>query len=181
MPQQFVKNPMDQFEPEKLPVGWPWRLLSVASILFLGSIFVYFGLVFGYGPYLESQIEKADAEIQTLTDAISKEDQEKFIQFYSQLSNLKSLLDGHIFSSKIFPQLEKITNKKVYFNAASIKVESKIMELDGVADSYAVLGEQLEAFNQTKEISRYILNQSQTEEGVVRFKATLYLNDSIIK
>lgn len=181
MPQQFVKNPFDQFEPEKLPVGWPWRLLSVALILFLGSIFVYFGLVFGYGPYLESQIKKADNEIQALTDTVSKEDQEKFIQFYSQLSNLKSLLDGHIFSSNIFPQLEKITNKKVYYSAVNIKIEGRVMELDGVADSYAVLGEQLEAFNQTKEISRYILNQSQAEEGVVRFKVTLYLNDSLIK
>ena len=172
---------MDQFEPEKLPVGWPWRLLSVALILFLASIFIYLGLIFGYGPYLESQIAKADVEIKTLTDTVSKDDQERFIQFYSQLSNLESLLNNHILSSKIFPQLEKISNKKVYFNIANIKVENKLMELDGVADSYAVLGEQLEAFNQTKEISRYILNQSQAEEGAVRFKVTLYLNDSLIK
>ena len=181
MPQQFAQNPLNQFESEQLPVGWPWRLLSVSFIIFLVAILTYFGLAVGYSPYLNSRIEKKEAEIDQLAQSVSKEDRDKFIGFYSQLSNLKDLLDNHIFTSRIFPQLEKITNKKVYFIVANLKAQTNELELEGIADNYGILGEQLEAFNQLEGVSSYILNQSRVEEGAVRFKATLKLKNQILR
>ncbi len=181
MPQQFAQNPLNQFEPEKLSVGWPWRLLSVSFIIFLIILLTYFGLVIGYEPYLNSRIEQKETEINNLAQTVSNEDRDKFIGFYSKLDNLKNILDNHIFSSKIFPQLERITNKKVYYSGVSLKIPTREFEVDGVAENYGVLGEQLESFAQLSEVERYILNQSRIEEGAVRFKATLIFKDALFK
>lgn len=181
MPPQFTQNPLNQFESENLPVGWPWRFFSVSLIIFLAAVLVFVGLSLGYEPYLNSQIRETDAKIDQLLGIVPKEDQEKFAQFYSQLANLKSILDEHILSSKIFSWLEKITNQKVYYNNLNLRVPEKELELEGFADSYGVLGEQLEAFDQAPEIERYLMNQSQTSGNLVQFKATLKLKDAVLK
>ena len=181
MPQQFVQNPLEQFEPERLPVGWPWRFFSVSLIIFSATLLLYLGLVFGYKPFLNSSIQKKDAEISKISQTVTKEDQEQFIKFYSQLANLKLLLDNHSVSSKVFPALEQMTNKKVFYKSANLKVPERELELDGVAESYGVLSEQLEAFNKSDGVERFILGQSQAGESGVQFKATLKLKANLLK
>lgn len=181
MPQPISQKLLNQYEPENLPVGWPWRFFSVSLMIFLAAVLVFLGLSLGYEPYLNSQIKETDAQIDQLLGIVSGEDQEKFAQFYSQLANLKSILDEHILSSKIFPLLEKITNQKVYYNNLNLRVPEKELELEGFADSYEVLGEQLEAFDQAPEIERYLMNQSQASGNLVQFKATLKLKDAVLK
>lgn len=180
-PRQFTQNPLNQFESENLPVGWPWRFFSASLIIFFAVLLVYLGLVFGYQPYLRSQIQEMDNQINQLLGTVSKEDQENFTQFYSQLVNLKSLLDNHAESSKLFPLLEKITNKKVYYTNLNLRIPERELELEGLTESYAVLGEQLESFNQSNEIDRYLLNQSQLSGNLVQFKATLKLKAGLLK
>ena len=181
MPQQFNQNPLNQFESEQLAVGWPLRFFSISLVIFSAAILFYLGLVFGYETFLNSKIESIDDEINQLVGAVSKEDQEKFADAYSKIANIKNLLESHAQSSKLFPLLERITNKKVYYTTANLKVPEQELELEGTADSYNVLAEQLESFNQTAEISRYILNQSQFNADAVQFKVTLKLKDSVLK
>ena len=144
VPQQFIKNPLDQFEAERLPVGWPWRFFSVSLIIFLATLLTYLGLLFGSEPYLNSQLGKKEELINQLAEKISADDREKFTQFYSQLFNLKNLLDNHVKPSQIFALLEKTADKKVYYRSALIKIPEKELNLDGVADSYETLASQLE-------------------------------------
>ncbi|MDO8429917.1 MAG: hypothetical protein Q7S73_00945 [bacterium] len=181
MPQQFIQNPLNQFEPERLPVGWPWRMFTVSLIILFASVLTYFGLVFGYEPFLNSKIQAADSELTGLSKVITKEDRDQLAQFYSQLVNLKNLLDNHIISSKLFPLLEKITNQKVYYRNANFNVTEGKLELEAVAQSFNVLSEQLESFNLAEEIERYIVNQAQLSEGTVSFKATLKVKSNFLK
>ena len=178
---KFVQNPLNQFESEQLPSGWPSRFFSVSLVIFSAVFLGYLGLVFGYEPFLRSKIEDQDQAINQLVGAISKEEQEKFTNAYSKIINLKNLLDKHVKSSKIFPLLGQITNKKVVYTGANLKVPEKELELEGIADSYNSLAEQLESFNQTEAVSRYLLNQSQLTSGAVQFKATLKLKDTVLK
>lgn len=180
MPQQFLQNPMNQFERESLPVGWPWRFFMVSFVIFLVSILSYLGLAFGYNPYLNSEIAKKDGEINQLSGAVSKENQDKFIQIYSQMINIKSLLDSHIFSSNVLSLLEQRTHPKVYFTGVNLKSPERELELDGIAASFSVLAEQLEIFAQTKDIEKYTLGQSQLNGDVVQFRITLKLNKSTL-
>ena len=181
MPQQFVQNPLEQFEPEKLPVGWPWRFFSVSLIIFSATLLLYLGLAFGYKPFLNSSIKEKDDEMGKLSQTVNKQDQEQFIKFYSQLANLKILLDSHSVSSKVFSALEQMTNQKVFYKSANLKVPERELELDSVAESYGVLSEQLEAFNKSGGVERLTLGQSQAGEGGVQFKATLKLKADLFK
>lgn len=180
MPQQFVQNPMNQFEAENLPVGWPWRFFMVSFIIFLMSILVYLGLVFGYEPYLAGQIAQKDTEIEQRAATVSKEDQDRFIQIYSKVINIKSLIDNHLFSSNVLLMLEKATHPKIYYTGLSLKMLDRELELDGAAESFSALSEQLEAFAQTKGVERYSLTQSQLSGDTVQFKVSLKLSRDIL-
>lgn len=181
MPKQLTQNPLEQFEPERLPVGWPWRLFSVSFIIFLAVLLVYFGLVFGYEPFLRSQIEKKDAEIAELGKAVRKEDQENFSKFYSKLLNLQNLLSSHAIPSKLFPFLERATHPRVYYAGANLKVPERELQLDGIADSYGSLGEQLAVFDRSADVERLVMNQSQLGSGGVQFRLTLKLKNELLK
>ncbi len=180
MPQQFVQNPMDQFAPENLAVGWPWRFFTVSFVVFLASLLAYLGLVFGYEPFLTNQISAKDQEIAQRVASVPKADQDKFIQIYSQIINVKSLVDSHIFSSNALALLESATHPRVYFTSLNMKVSDRELDLDGVAESFPVLSEQLQIFAQTPGIENYSLIQSQLNGTAVQFKASLKLSKDLL-
>ena len=180
MAQQFVQNPMNQFEAERLPVGWPWRFFMFAFIVFLASILVYLGLVFGYEPFLNNQINAVDQQISQASAVVPQADQNKFVQVYSQIINLQSLTANHVFASNSLKLLETVTDPQVYFTGATLKTDQRTLDLDGVAASFPVLAEQLEAFAESKQIDRYTLVQSQLNGGAVQFKVSLTLNTALL-
>ncbi len=180
MPQQFVQNTMDRFQGERLPVGWPWRFLMVSFVIFLTSILVYLGLAFGYKPFLNRAIKEKDAQIFEQASSLKKEDQEKLIQVYSQMINIKGLLDGHIFPSGIFSLLEQKTHPKVYFMGVDFKSSGRALELDGLAANFSVLSEQLEIFAKSPEIEKYTLRQSQQSGDLIQFQIALELSNGAL-
>lgn len=176
---QYSQNVSDQImKSGGANSGLPWRLFLFSFIVFFLSILTYFGLAFGYSGYLEAQIATKDEEIKELTKKISPESQNIFVDFYSRLSNYKSIFDGHIYNAKIFPTLEKITIPSVYYTNVDLDVASKTMVLSGSASDFESLSKQLALFDQESKvkdplIQGYILNQSRMVEGVVNFRATL--------
>ncbi len=164
---------------EKLSVGWPWRLLSFSFLIILAAGVIYFGLAFGYKNFLNNRIGDIDAEIEQLSESIPEEQQEKLIKFYGQLANLQNLLNKHIISSNIFPILEKNTNQGVFYNSAELKMNDRRLVLDGVANSYQVLSQQLEAFNRVPDIEKVIVNESYLSNGRVVFRLFLILSDKL--
>lgn len=182
MPQQFVQNPLNQFESERLPVGWPWRLFATAFAIFLTTTLSYIGITFGYQPYLRDQIQQKTNEIEQLSATIPKADQEQFVNFYSQLVNLKGILDNHVLASTFFSFLEKVTHPRVYFSNASMKLREGELELSGLAESYTTVAEQLEVLNQAPEIDRFVINQAQLGEGnLIGFKVAIRLKKDSLK
>lgn len=175
------QNITEQFRPEKPPLGAPTRLLTFSFIFLLIAIFSYLGLEFGYKAYLDSRIQETDEQIRQLTSTVSKEDQDKFIVFYSQLANFKKILDGHVSASSLFGLLERITSKKVFYSNLDLRVGTRELILDGIANSYSVLAEQLAGFDQEASIESYLLNQSQFSDGRVQFKAALKLQEGVLK
>lgn len=180
MPQQFLQNSTAQFGPERLSVGWPWRFFTASFAVFLISVLVYFGLVFGYGPFLEKRIAEKEQQIADSSAVISKEAQDKFSQLYSQIINLKSILDNHVFPSSVIALLERTTHPKVYFIGLNFKAQERELELDGIAANFNVLAEQLESYSQADGIEGYTLTQSQFSDNSVQFKAVLKLSKSLL-
>jgi len=176
------QNLAAQFRPETLPVGWPWRLFSFSAILFALALFSFFGLEYGYVPYLDKEIKKQDQLLAELNNSIPSEQRDSFVLFYSQLSNLKNVLNGHLSASGVFAQiLEKDTHPKVYFSTAGLSVPERKLVIEGFAASYGVLSEQLAAFDKDPLIERYLLEQSQYSDGLVQFKVDLTLATKVFK
>lgn len=151
----------------------------VTLALFASSVLAYIGLAFGYGPYLNSQIEEKKNELSQL--AISREDRQVLGQAFSLLANLENILNNHVLSSKLFPVLERMTNQRVYYTNANLKVPQRELELRGFAESYEVLAQQLTAYDQAAEVESYTLNEAQFSQNLVSFRVSLKLSADLLK
>ena len=163
----------EQFVTENIPVGFPWRLFTFSLILFLFSVFVFFGLKFGYASYLTNQTSVLDKKIQDLGNRVSVEDQARFIGFYSQLANLKKILDRHGFPGNVFNFLEKQTVGEVFYTDADFAATDSGLILKGFAASSEVLVAQLTIFDRSPEVADVFLNQTNADRGGVAFTLTL--------
>jgi lipopolysaccharide export LptBFGC system permease protein LptF len=159
MPQ--YTNTLEQFRtPEKLPVGWPWRLLVFALIVFAFMVAIYFGMVFGYTPYLNSQANSLDKQINSLSQSVNQEQQKNLANFYSQLINVQTLLASHQNPSKLFDFLEKNTNQNVYYQSLELAAAEKTLKLTGNASDYNILVQQLELFRRDPRVESVFLDSS---------------------
>lgn len=163
----------------KITVGWPWRLFIFSLIFFSVFLSAYFGLRFGYRGYLQSQIDKKDQEIAALAQSVPQEEQRTLLKFYNQLSNLQEILGSHVESTKLFNFLQKNTNQKVFYNTLNLSVAEKKISLDGVASSFDVLAQQLEAFKRAPEVERLLMSQADNKDGKVNFRLVLFVKPEL--
>jgi len=178
---QYNQNIAEQFlEPEKLPVGWPWRLLLFSVFLFALILFIYLGMIWGYQPYLAKEKVSLNKQIDQIGGTISQADRDNFVNFYSQLINLQGLLENHVSGSSIFDFLERNTNQQVYFNEATVTVTDHFLRLGGVARSYDNLVSQMVAFEQAPETARVVLEQSQVSNNGISFLMDVYFKPMLL-
>ncbi|MCP6720198.1 MAG: hypothetical protein KJI72_02675 [Patescibacteria group bacterium] len=174
-------NLKEQFVSEAIPVGLPWRLLIFSLILFGFSLFVFFGLRFGYNSYIDTRTGDLDEKIGNLSGQVSQEEQQSFINFYSQLVNLKKVLDRHDFTASIFSFLEKNTLGKISYIDADFTVLDSSLTLKGAAASSESLINQLTLFDESLEVDRVVLNQMNSSKDGVTFGVTLFFNPDFFK
>lgn len=163
----------EEFASESGTLGLPWRLVLFSAFLFVLAIFVYLGIRFGYHKYLESQINAYDEKMNQLATEVSESDQESFVNFYSQLVNLKKALEATRFSSNIFSFLERTTLSTVYFDEAKLKQEDNMLELGGEALSTEVLVQQLQVWNDAPEVVKVVLSDTSLGLNRVSFNGTI--------
>jgi len=166
---------------QEAAVGWPWRFFLFSLLVALTAVVVWLGLAFGYKPFLQGQIEAAEAALSQLSQTIPQKEQENFIAFYSQLVNLQTLLKNHIFASKIFPFLQNNTNRLVYYTLLDLRLPERRLGLEGVAANYLVFSQQLQAFAAAPEVESLIVNDSNALEGQVKFRLSLILIPGLFK
>ena len=129
-----------------------------SATIFAISLFVYFGLAFGYRPYLESEVKRLSNQIQSFAQQVPLEEQKKIIAFYSQLANLRTLLENHVVISPLFPWLEESTQANIYFTKLNLTVQSEQAVMSGVARSVSDLAEQLAIFRERPEVKRVVFS-----------------------
>jgi len=145
----------------RVPVRAPGvsgQLLMLTSLLFFISLASYVGLDYGYKPYLENEIQKLDESIAKYTAQVSPADQTNLINFYSQLSNLKTLLSGHVFGSRFFEWIEKYTQINVSIQNLSFNAAQGTINISGLAKSIDDIGEQVFVFSQLPEVKKINLS-----------------------
>jgi len=169
----------NQFATETPAAGLPWRLMIFAIIFFAFSIFVYFGIRFGYESFLTARKDKLVKDTAALAKQISSDDQNQFVNFYSQIFNMKKVLANHEFSANIFNFFENKVAYGVYFTNAIYNAANLRLDIDGVALSNAALVQQLSVLDASPEVSEAVLTQMKYDEvGHVIFGIKLKFKDT---
>lgn len=177
---QYTRSVNENFLNNKLAVGWPRRMFIFTSAMFLAAVFTYLGLAFGYKPYLQNSVSDIESKLNSLALQISPENQKNFIRFYSQISNLKSLLAKHVTTSELFPLLEASTHQKVVYSSTTLIPGEYTLRIEGFAESYEVLAAQLTLFEQAPWVKKVILDSSSLSGKTVKFGARLIIKNEAV-
>jgi hypothetical protein len=171
---------------EHLPTKLPWRIFSFSFIIFIGLLAIYAGIEFGYKPYLNSRIKSLDQKIAALTQSINEEQQNNLINFYSQLVNLKDLINSHIITSNFFELLEKNTYPEVYYTGLTLGIKEKEVKIEGLSPNYELLTKEMALLAKLPEVERIFLESSNYEEiskemKGVKFTLRIFLTPQFFK
>jgi hypothetical protein len=181
MADERIANALNRMPKESLPTsGGPWKLLYFMGMVFLVFLLTYIGLAFGYSNFLKARIATTTKNIEALVaEDPTAGKQEEFLAFQAQLINLKGVLDKHGSTTKVLKLLEAHTNSRIQYTGLNFSFADKKVEVQGIAPSFEILAEQLQAYATTKEIVRQELGNSRVKEGgAVNFTVVLYLSPS---
>lgn len=181
MEQQTDQHIEELLSPEQLASGWPWKIFLTMFAAFGAVTLSYVGMTLGYKPYLQNRIDEVATQIDDLAKSLPLAEQQKFLKFYSQIVNMKALLESHVNLEKLFALLEKNTHQRVVFDGLQFDSSRRELLIDGTADSYNTLAQQLQAFDQSKDIEKYLVQQSRIVEGKVKFRLTATVSENILK
>ncbi len=179
--QEVNNNLSEQFLEEKVTIGLPWRLMFASLFIFIFTLFVYFGLKFGYGSYLENQIKNTENDLNSLIQRVSADDQEKLVSFYSQIFHLKKILTDYSYASNIFVFLEKNVLSDVYFTNVDFKNDGLVVGLDGYAKSLETLAQQAAVFEETKDLLKLDVEKIALVNNMVSFRINLNFKEDFFK
>ena len=133
--------------------GWSSGIMLFSGSILLIIVLIYAGLQFGYEPYLNSQISLLQAQAQKVGQSVSPADEANLIRFYSQISNIQSLIKNHVFFSQFLTWLEQNTEANVYYTSMVFTAGNQIT-LVGVAKTSADVSEQVAAFEASPDFRR---------------------------
>ena len=179
---QYAQGFEEKVRRENLPVGWPWRLLLITGGLFAAAFLGYFGMAFGYSAYLTSRIADLDKEIADLAKVIPESERQSFVGFYSQITNIQDILKTRAAASQFLAFFESNSVKKIRYASFVLAAPENYLKLEGNAESYGVLAQQLEAFRRVPVVERVVLDSSILEEGgTVKFAIGVYFKKGAVK
>lgn len=168
------------FIAEPANVGLPWRLMIFTFILLLFAILLFAGLKFGYITYLDDQIEATDLQMEDLAAQVSEGEKERFLTFYSQLVNLKKVLDRRSFSQNLFSLMESNTLGSVYYTNVEYSEDRLSAILSGRAESMEDFVNQMTVFGDSDEIDKAVLQDLTLSEGEVNFSVNILLDSQFL-
>ncbi|HUZ93047.1 MAG TPA: hypothetical protein VNG29_03580 [Candidatus Paceibacterota bacterium] len=165
-------------EPVKTP-GWSGQLLMFSSTVLFIALIVYFGLAYGYEPYLNSQTQNIQKQLQSFSDKVPVAEQTALVNFYSQIANLQTILKTHVSGSPLFDWLEKNTETNVYLTKLNANVTSRQIAIGGVAKTLDDINQQLvDLGSQTDAVQSFVVNDITDANGKWQFDVTLTLTRS---
>ncbi len=161
--------------------GWSFGLLAFSGSILLIALVIYFGLAFGYEPYLDSQIARLNTQMDTLAKSISAGDMAKFTAFYSEITNLKATLGDHVIFSRFLLWLEKNTEANVYYSRLTFSSGNQIA-LSAIAATEADVNQQVAIFESAPEVKSANLSAVSLSptDGQWQFSVTLILDPSSV-
>lgn len=178
---------MPQFEyanltPNKLPPAWPKGLLIFTLIIFIFILGSNFGLKI-YTQIKLSELNSINKNINDIRNTFPKEDEARIALFEKKLSTLNTLLNNHIYFSKIIKFLETYTHPNVYYTNVNFDLDSRTLKLEGVASNQEVASEAINGFaNNSSDVQTIIVrNIKINDDQTANFNIDLILQPTLFK
>jgi len=170
-------NIQEQFAETTSPIGLPWRIMIFSAVILALSIFMAVGLKLGYEKYLDDQLSNINTKISALSSSVQDKQQE-YIGFYSQIVNLKTIIERRSFTANIFPFLEKNTISSVYYTQAQMVSSENKLTVKGFASSLGNLSQQVAIFEKdVRDVSGVVLDSVNLQSGGVIFSLSIYFTN----
>ena len=127
--------------------------MLVSIVIFIVAVALA-GAVFFYNEYLVSEIENRSIILDKEKGGLDLALIQELSRFDSRTKSAKQILDKHVSLISLFDFLEENTLKGVMFDSFDFDVKKNdlILELKGVADSYATIALQSDIFGKNKNI-----------------------------
>lgn len=154
-----------------------WLSLGVLGlVIFVRALAAILSSVFS------SQIENVKGEIQALSPKWSTKLGDNILNLPMRVEKTKSLLNDHIYGSKLFDFLRANTLKKVVINSVNIDTKTFSLDLKAQAASYNDLAEQIVWLKSLRSIDSLKLSGiSLGDKGLVDFNLGLKLAPTFFK
>jgi|SRR3989344_3165885 len=136
-----------RWEPSRVP-GWSGRLLMFSLTVFLVSVMSYLGLALAYKPNLDKREAEYKKKVEQQSQKISSLKQEEIVAFYSQIENVKKLLQSHVQASRVFELLEEKTLPTIAYGKFGLASATNEVKLTGTTRSFAEVSKQAEALSE---------------------------------
>lgn len=155
---------------------------SVVACGILILVFVIYGALVFYEGILRGVSRDIQADIKNFEKQRNADKENAVLQFDAKLSRLSSILDNHIYSSRLFVFIESITHPKAQFINFGFASNEGKLTLNGVTESYETFGEQIIALEQSEKVSGLvILDVKLQKTGQVEFAIAFSADESIYK
>ncbi len=145
------------------------------------ALLVYFGLAFGYEPYLDAQVLSLNKQMDALAKSIPASDQAQVATFYSEMANVNTAVGNHVVFSRFLSWLEKNTEANVYYVNLAFVAGNQIT-LTGAAKSEADVNQQAAIFEAAPEVDKVSISSVvlSPTTGLWNFSASLTMKTASI-
>ncbi|MDP2855578.1 MAG: hypothetical protein Q8N90_00450 [bacterium] len=171
---------MESFGPGKKPSGWLGKFLRFSIIIFSITLALYFSVRYIYVGVLDRQAADLENKIKSLEKEIPAQDREGVVVFYSQLFNLRTLLEKHIYPSRVFERLELTTHPQVAFTNFNYDFNENRLRLDGYGQNLQAIAQQLLAFQRTSDFNSVTLSNVRQSSDKTIFSMEIFFNPSLV-
>lgn len=153
LPQQVIEQLGNPPEANRSPVSGA-LLFSIGMLAIVAVL--YCGITFAYEPYLNAQVMGIKDQVSKANASISADQETRLIDFYSQISNLQSLLSHHVYTSGFLSWLENNTEGNVYYQSLDLTAGDRVT-LKGVARTEADVNQQLAVFESSPDVASAVV------------------------
>lgn len=177
LPQQVVEKLSR--EPIKTP-GWSGGILIYAGALLGIVIALYIALAFVYAPILRARISSTQDQITALNKSISATDEQKLAVYYSQVTNLRSIIQKHVFFSPFLSWLETHTETGVSFGTLNYTTGNQVT-FSGTALKQTDVNQQVAVFQSAPEVQTVSISNLSFSpiDNTWQFNVSLVMQPSI--
>ena len=178
LPQQVIEQL--GHEPSVKVPGWSMGILLFSGAVLAVILVIYAGLAFGFQPYLNSQIAQTQSKIAAESQKISSSDAQALTTYYSQITNLSTLVASHVIFSQVLTWLESNTEANVYYGSMSFGSGNQVT-LSSFARTQADVNQQIAIFESSPNVSSVSITSVMfsATAGMWSFNTVLTLKKSL--